>query len=1684
MAENNSSSLDAIRDLLKAGAYEQAHDDLETYLHSHPDDAEALALQHHLDNLGVLRQIHRSRLKQDWDQVIQRIEAAIELGLTWDIDLHPLAKLLENAQQGRAEAARHKAQSLLRRGQEAEERQELDQAHELYAQAFAIPHLDRSFKSRIKRRMNVLRPDKHATVITTPAMLKPDALVEQLVVMILKKSRPQVAEAVRLCAVPYWFDLELLRALRDSDDGLDEKILKRMDRFSFIHQDDRGRYTFSEDVRHYLLDEWGGDPAGFVQVNRRAQACCLQKLKAVSPDSDLADALPQPEQEILTRALAEASPEVSEMIQHYLYHTLVVDAEASIVLLRRLFHAADEAYRLALAESYLAVANEQRAWLDPGQRAYVDYMRGLLDQLYGKWEASRDLFEHMLSREGLSSTLQARIRRALGYSLSEQEQWVEAIELFESALQDFQADGDALESALTMVYLGQAHLDLALNTWGGGATFELRQTWSGRARNLITLVSRSPVTLYLMFHLGVRALLPVILRVGRDMNWVVARLFVIAAGWFKRADAILRQLDDKEGLGRVEESLAWLYLLLGHFGQAEAIYHRLLAREGTTVGEYRATRARLGLAQVFIQQGRLEQARELLQQILPIFVAYQHEERVAQTHTALAQTFALQGQPTRAVTHYQQAAQLYRQIGAEGDATEVVEQMQLLQELPQTDEDTRQSIETTASQITHRYYLTRFSPPLLYVFRLLALVGLTGVLFFSLFTSIHIESGTDFGVSEALLGSRQVFTPSLEPVIEFELVPRLQPSSGVDFTLYLIVVLVALYLALYTILGLWLTIRTSLCTLQEGQRFDITVDPVGIGRGVPGLPGHLKIKWEQVVALLLADRGVLRKPIALFSRFALFSKRGAIVIDGQTRRYLAVCDLIQRRLDQRVDQSIPVHQFGFNILYSRSGWLFVGTLTFILAFVITARVAPQVLTTTLSPLPYSLTDLYSISYLGLLLPPGWWLGVQPLRERLFLKPETGRVWGTGLVGLLLAALTFLDLGWLRLSIGRPNVAPGLLAALLVGLAAYYVAITRHWEHMPFRRGEHVYSLPVRLLSGAIALVIILLALGFVGREISAYHYLALANLNRQRAAEEQEEVQAQALYEQALSFYDRALDWVGNDADTYHSRGATLVQLGRYDEAVGSILKAINLNAGKSAYYNSLAITYEIWAKAQQEAGEFERALEHYELARDNYTFVIEQGQQDRAALVTTYLSRAGACAQMGEFYRRQSQQAYAAGNLSLAAENRQVAVENYQAARADYGRVTNLDDALPSEVQAAALSGLGWMEHHLAKLEQDVEQSRAGLGTALDYFEQAAELDRQQLSAWSGQGYTHFAIGETYTWEEGARTRPACAASDLNPRTVEEKRVYQEENLAAIAAFERATNLIPENASLQSVQGYLYFNLLNCPDVNNADLYLAAIEGFSRALELEPGNLEWRLRRANLYYVLIEYYDQDYYAQAIADYEVLVSAQPRAGWYEILAQYYYAQGNRDETVQAYTSAVELEPDNYKWQWLLGWYAYENGDYQLSVEASQAATALNPTEPRTIFNQGLALAAMGEVAEAERVYAQGITVTNALVDQRIALARYDEAIGDLSSATQAPPGITDTLSARLTFEKALIYVESGSAQEALATYQEGIAIVNRLDNRERRRALYDQAIQDLQACEAVAELVTGMVELLQTARDG
>ena len=330
----------------------------------------------------------------------------------------------------------------------------------------------------------------------------PSASLDQqsatLTATLFSKLPPVLARALQLAAIPYWFDLPLLTAVRGPDDadGRTPKILDWLRERSFVSRLPRDRYVLNTDVRDLIRARWTQDRQGFAEANSRLA-------------------------EYFAGRMATASgPEADELRQAYIYHLLGAAGSAGIVELQQAFAEAEFSHRLAVAERLVEVAAEQRSFLEPRHVAWIEYLHARSLQLHNRWGASSAQLQALLEQTDLPSELRPRVQAALAASLVEIQHWTQAIELYQQARVAFETLGLYDEVAACQLGLGYAHMDLGLNVWGQR---ESRPTpspsiWQTLV-DLATLPVRLPILLYVLFSAREVELFPAgqYERLGRDL---------------------------------------------------------------------------------------------------------------------------------------------------------------------------------------------------------------------------------------------------------------------------------------------------------------------------------------------------------------------------------------------------------------------------------------------------------------------------------------------------------------------------------------------------------------------------------------------------------------------------------------------------------------------------------------------------------------------------------------------------------------------------------------------------------------------------------------------------------------------------------------------------------------------------------------------------------------------------------------------------------------------------------------------------------------------------------------------------------------------------------------------------------------------------------------------------------------
>jgi tetratricopeptide (TPR) repeat protein len=151
--------------------------------------------------------------------------------------------------------------------------------------------------------------------------------------------------------------------------------------------------------------------------------------------------------------------------------------------------------------------------------------------------------------------------------------------------------------------------------------------------------------------------------------------------------------------------------------------------------------------------------------------------------------------------------------------------------------------------------------------------------------------------------------------------------------------------------------------------------------------------------------------------------------------------------------------------------------------------------------------------------------------------------------------------------------------------------------------------------------------------------------------------------------------------------------------------------------------------------------------------------------------------------------------------------------------------------------------------------------------------------------------------------------------------RVAANDPAGAIAAYQQAAQIDPQNARIFSGIGYLQIQQGN---------YTEAVTAYRRAVALERGNLAFRYGLAH------SLYNSNQLAEALATYREILASHPReANAYLGIGSIQLQQGDTDAALATYLELVSLAPGNAQAYEALGNLYIQQEDYE------QALTYLN-----------------------------------------------------------------------------------------------------------------------------------------------
>lgn len=251
------------------------------------------------------------------------------------------------------------------------------------------------------------------------------AVAELLMDRILKGAPSQTADAIRLCAIPRWFDGTVLREALGTVDS--QPVIDLLTGYrSFILPHRPYGYEYHEIVRDLLLSKWRNEDRGkYMTINEK-----------------LADYY----RGILEGATERADRERAAL--EVIYHSATSQPDQAISLYRKYMDEAIGYHNLGFAEQ-LALQGKQSI-KESGAALWLDFYDGQIAYMRGKWQETQRILLKLLQTEVSDTLLRALSANALGqiyYYQGEFDDAIKSYEESESLISKLQ-DGDDLAGEL------------------------------------------------------------------------------------------------------------------------------------------------------------------------------------------------------------------------------------------------------------------------------------------------------------------------------------------------------------------------------------------------------------------------------------------------------------------------------------------------------------------------------------------------------------------------------------------------------------------------------------------------------------------------------------------------------------------------------------------------------------------------------------------------------------------------------------------------------------------------------------------------------------------------------------------------------------------------------------------------------------------------------------------------------------------------------------------------------------------------------------------------------------------------------------------------------------------------------------------------------------------------------------
>lgn len=863
---------------------------------------------------------------------------------------------------------------------------------------------------------------------------------------VLAEAGPRQADVLRRCAIPHWFDLDVLAMLRERADG-NTNIMEQLRSYSFVRQLDEHRFTYHDEVRQLLLHEWRETrPDELRTLNQRLADYFRERALASAPSRSLPKNLP-----FMTLSAAPVGEwELCE--REAIYHRLQADQAQGLRELRQEFDRVEFAHRLADAEALVQLTRDVP--LDPPGQQLVRYLRARIERAALRLNSAARVLNDLRTDGVTDLQLSAEVDQTLGEVLAETGRWVRAIELYRGSLAYYRQAGMHYEAAMVMLRIGEAYQEIALNTGGWHVPALPRSRfWRGLAGLWWRLLAL-PFALLAALVGPARWRLPQPLVMSSYQNWLLIWTYRRAQGWYTQAHAAFEAQGEEAGILLTEQRLAQILLLFGYPDEALARLDALLKHPAAEDPYARAWIQR-DRASALMHQGKLSQAQALLKHSLATFREVGDIRREAAVLTLISQNDALQGHAEVALRGYRESLAHYRALHFTAAREQALYDLRAWRRLVGPGPLASQIGAILHAEPIKRYVARcpRSQMPLLQALSLsavpLALLAVAVALLVS--PSLRI----------------QVVGPLVLPSVYYD------PLRAIAVLL----IMLLLYATAYTLMGLAVIFLVPFGALEREQPDTIITAPEGITRYGERGEREQRVEWGALLRYVRLDRRLWYLPLPLFSSTHLQPPVGErLLIDGITGWYLDLQEDIEQRLR---DSGNPLRceDLGFTILRSKSGVSFVLGLLLLTLLILASNTwnATSALLLQLSPALYGALAFAVFSGALVLIPMAYWLVTRPLALYRVIRTNDWWPYVTALLGL---AALLMGLGsWMGVLAHLPTLDIGLFFWGTYVLTDSLVTLLR----------------PRRLVRIGVIVAVLLLAAALMAQRINT-SFLGLVNI--------------------------------------------------------------------------------------------------------------------------------------------------------------------------------------------------------------------------------------------------------------------------------------------------------------------------------------------------------------------------------------------------------------------------------------------------------------------------------------------------------------------------------------------------------------------------------------------------------------